>query len=112
MIQSAALASEADFVFAIIGAWRFWPEKMRQMNVILDKYGSISASSYAIDTCVFKLETRHGMWAAQPQIMPKSISKKKRAIGVVAFRYFTEVKDRFTYLLPKREGDEPPAILH
>ena len=65
-IQSAALALEADFVFAIMEAWTLRPDKIRQMNAILDKYGSISASPYAIDTCSLMLETRHGVWAAQP----------------------------------------------
>ena len=111
-IQSAALVLEADFVFAIMEAWTLRPDKMRQMNAILDKYGSISESPYAIDTCSLMLETRHGVWAAQPQIKPKGISKKKRTIGVVEFRYFTETKGRFAHLLPKKEGDEPPTILH
>src|SRR3990167_780922 len=111
-IQSAALALETDFVFVIMEAWTLRPDKMRQMNAILDKYGSISASPYAIDTCSLMLETRHGVWAAQPQIKPKGISKKKRTIGVVEFRYFTETEGRFAHLLPKKEGDEPPTILH
>ena len=111
-IQSAALALEADFVFAIMEAWTLRPDKMRQMNAILDKYGSIGASPHAIDTCALTLETRHGLWAAQPQIKPKGISKKKRTIGIIEFRYFTEVEGRFAHLLPKKEGDEPPAILH
>ena len=64
--------------------------------------------------------------AAQPQIKPKGISKKKRTIGVIEFRYskkkrtigviefryFTEVEGRFAHLLPKKEGDVPPSILH
>jgi hypothetical protein len=111
-IQAAALVLEADFVFAIMEAWTLRPDKMRQMNAILDKYGSIGASPYAIDTCSFTLETRHGVWAAQPQIKPKGISKKKRTIGVVEFRYFKEVEGRFMHLLPKKEDDEPPTILH
>ena len=111
-IQSAALALDADFVFAIMEAWTLRPDKMRQMNAILDKYGSISASPYAIDTCSLMLETRRGVWAAQPQIKPKGISKKKRTIGVVEFRYFTEVEGRFAHLLLKKENDEPPTILH
>ena len=111
-IQSAALTLEADFVFAIMEAWTLRPDKMRQMNAILDKYGSISASPYAIDTCSLMLETRHGVWAAQPQIKPKGISKKKRTIGVVEFRYFTEAGGRFMQLLPKKEDDELPTILH
>ncbi len=111
-IQSAASMLDADFVFAIMEAWTLRPDKMRQMDAILDKYGSIGASPYAIDTCSFTLETRHGVWAAQPQIKPKGISKKKRTIGVVEFRYFKEVEGRFTRLLPEKEGDEPPAVLH
>ena len=111
-IQSAVLALKADFVFAIMEAWTLRPDKMRQMNAILDKYGSISASPYAVDTCSLMLETKHGVWAAQPQIKPKGISKKKRTIGAVEFRYFTEVEGRFAHLLPKKECDEPPAILH
>jgi hypothetical protein len=103
---------DADFVFAIMEAWTLRPDKMRQMDAILDKYGSIGASPYAIDTCSFTLETRHGVWAAQPQIKPKGISKKKRTIGAVEFRYFKEVEGRFTRLLPQKEDDEPPAVLH
>ena len=103
---------DADFVFAIMEAWALRPNKIPQMNAILDKYGSIGASPYAIDTCSFTLETRHGVWAAQPQIKPKGISKKKRTIGVVEFRYFKEVEGRFMHLLPKKEDDEPPTILH
>jgi hypothetical protein len=111
-IQSAALALDADFVFTIMEAWTLRPDKIRQMNAILDKHGSIGASPYAIDACSLMLETRHGAWAAQPQIKPKGISKKKRTIGVVEFRYFTETEGRFAHLLPKKEGDEPPMILH
>lgn len=112
MIQSAALALEADFVFAIMEAWTLRPDKMRQMNAILDKYGSIGASPHAIDTCALTLETRHGLWVAQPQIKPKGISKKKRTIGVIEFRYFTEAGGRFAHLLPRKEGDDLPTILH
>ncbi len=111
-IQSVALALEADFVFVIMEAWALRPDKMHQMNAVIDKYGSISKSPYAIDTCSLMLETRHGVWSAQPLIKTKGISKKKRTIGVVEFRYFTEVKGRFAHLLPQKEGDEPTKILH
>ena len=111
-IQSAALALDADFVFTIMEAWSLRPSKVSQMAAILDKYGSISASPYAIDICALTLETKRGVWISQPQIMPKGISKKKRTIGAVEFRYFTEVGGRFMHLLPKKEGDEPPTILH
>ncbi len=110
--QSAALVLDADFVFVIMEAWALRPDKIRQMDAILDKYGSIGASPYAIDVCVFSLETRCGMWASQPPIKPKGISRKKRTIGVVEFRYFTEAQGRFMHLLPKKEDDEPPTILH
>ena len=111
-IHSAALVLEADFVFAIMEAWSLRPDKMPQMNAILDKYGSIGASPYAVDVCSLSLETKRGVWVAQPQIKPKGISKKKRTIGAVEFRYYTEVEGRFAHLLPKKEDDEPPTILH
>lgn len=112
LIQSAALVLEADFVFTIMEAWSLRPDKVLQMDAILDKYGSIGASPYAIDVCSLALETKRGVWVAQPRIKPKGISKKKRTIGVVEFRFYTEVKGRFTHLLPVKEGDEPPTILH
>lgn len=112
MIQSAASALDADFVLVIMEAWALKSSKISQMDAILDKYGSIGASPYAIDVCSLTLETRRGVWIAQLQIKPKGISKKKRTIGVVEFRYFTDVRGRFTHLLPKKEGDEPPTILH
>ena len=111
-IQAAALVLEADFVFAIMEAWSLRQDKMPQMDAILDKYGSIGASPYAVDVCSFSLETRRGVWVAQAQIKPKGISKKKRTIGKAEFRYFSEVQGRFTHLLPMKEGDEPPTILH
>ena len=112
LIQSAALVLDADFVFVIMEAWALRPDKIRQMDAILDKFGSIGSSPYAIDVCVFSLETRRGMWASQPPIKPMGISKKKRTIGVVEFRYFTEAQGRFMHMLPKKEDDEPPTILH
>ena len=111
-IQSAALALEADFVFTIMEAWSLRPDKIPQMNAILDQYGSLGASPYAIETCSLMLETRHGMWAAQPQIKPRAISRKKRTIGVVEFCYFSEVAGRFLHLLSEKFGDQPPTILH
>ena len=110
-IQSAALALDADFVFTIMEAWSLRPNKIPQMDAILDKYGSIGASPYAIDVCSLALETRRGIWVAQPQIKPKGISKKKRTIGAIEFRYFTEVGGRFMHLLPKKD-DEPVTVLH
>ncbi len=111
-IQSAALVLEADFVFTIMEAWSLRPDKMPQMDAILDKYGSIGASPFAIDVCSFALETRRGVWVALEQIKPKGISKKKRTIGKVEFRYYTDVRGRFTHLLPAKDGDAPPTILH
>jgi hypothetical protein len=111
-IQSAALVLEADFVFVIMEAWSLRPDKLLQFDAIMEKYGSIGASPFAIDVCSFALETRRGVWVAQPQIKPKGISKKKRTIGKVEFRYYTEVQSRFMHLLPVKEGDEAPTILH
>ena len=111
-IQSAAFDLDADFVFTIMEAWSLRPSKVSQMDAILDKYGSIGSSPYAIDVCSLTLETKHGVWVSQPQIKPKGISKKKRTFGLVEFRFFTEFGGRFMHLLPEKEGTEPPSILH
>ena len=80
-----------------------------QMDAILDKYGSIGASPYAVDVVSLALETRHGVWMAEVPIKPKGISKKKRTIGSPEFRHFTEIAGRFVNLLPVKDG---ATILH
>lgn len=72
----------------------------------------IGASPYAVDVCSLLLETRRGVWVAQPLIKPKGISKKKRTFGPIEFRYYTEVEGRFAHLLPAKPGDETPAMMH
>lgn len=111
-IQKMATISDADFVFTIMEAWSLRADKVPQMDAILEKYGSIGTSPYAVDVCSLMLETKRGVWVAQPQIKPKGISKKKRTIGTIEFRYFTEVEGRFAHLLPEKEDDEPPALMH
>ena len=111
-IQSTASLLEADFVFTIMEAWSLRSDKISQLDSILEKYGSIGASPYAIDVCSLALETKRGVWVAQQPIKPKGISKKKRTMGIVEFRFFTEAAGRFMHLLPKKDGDEPPTILH
>ena len=81
MIKSAALALDADFVFAIMEAWTLRPNKIPQMNAILDKYGSIGASPYAIDTCSFTLETRHGVWPHNRRSSPREFPKRNGQLG-------------------------------
>ncbi len=111
-IESAARLLEADFIFVIMESWSLRPDKMPQMDAILDKYGSIGESPFAVDTCALTLETKRGIWVAQPQIKPKGISKKKRTFGAVEFRYYDSVEGRFANLLPTKPGDEPPAMVH
>ena len=79
------------------------------MNAILDKYGSIGASPYAVDVVSMSLETRHGVWMAEVLVKPKGISKKKRTIDTPEFRHFTEAGGRFVNLLPVKDR---AATLH
>ena len=53
--------------------------------------------------------TRHGVWMAEVPIKPKGISKKKRTIGTLEFRHFTEAGGRFVNFLPLKDG---AATLH
>lgn len=112
-IRMAAETLGADFVFVIMDAWSLRKDKMPQMQAILDKYGSISASPYAIDVASFGLETRYGLWMAQCEIKPKGISKKKKTIGQPQFQFFKEVEGRFSHLLPKKDDTEGGStVLH
>src|SRR5687767_1959098 len=103
-IWSAAATLDADFVFVLMEAWSLRKDKMSQMQAILEKYGSIGASPYAVDVVSMALETRHGVRMAEVPIKPKGISKKKRTIGAPEFRHFTEFAGRFVNLLPMKHG--------
>lgn len=108
-IKIVAETLQADFVFLLMEAWSLRKDKLKQMDAILDKYGSVGASPYAVDIVSMTLETRHGVWMAEVPIKPKGNSKKKRTIGVPEFRHFTEYEGRFVNLLPIKDG---AAILH
>ena len=108
-IRSAAATLDADFIFVLMEAWSLRKDKVLQMDAILDKYGSIGASPYAVDVVSMALETRHGVWMAEVPIKPKGISKKKRTIGTPEFRHFAEVEGRFVNLLPIKDR---PGTLH
>jgi hypothetical protein len=103
-IRLAAETLDADFVFVLMEAWSLRKDKLLQMDAIVDKYGSIGASPFAVDVVTMALETRHGVWMAEVPIKPKGISKKKRTIGMPEFRHFTEFDGRFVNLLPMKEG--------
>ena len=103
-IKKAADGINADFVFILMEAWSLRKDKLPKMAEILDKYGSIGASPYAVDVVSMALETRHGVWMAEVSIKPKGISKKKRTIGPPEFRHFTEFAGRFVNLLPVKDG--------
>lgn len=103
-IEMAAETLNADFIFVLMEAWSLQKDKLSQMDAIIDKYGSVGASPYAVDVVSMALETRYGVWMAEVPIKPKGISKEKRTIGTPEFRHFTKVKGRFVNLLPVKEG--------
>ncbi len=109
-IKSIAERHNADFVFTIMEAWSLRSDKLRMVDEIYERYGSIGEApdSYKIEVVSFSLETRHGVWVAQCPIKPKGYSKKKRTIGTPEFRHFTEAQGRFVDLLPVKEG----GVLH
>ena len=104
-VRRTAHRDDADFVFTIMEAWGLPPEKVAKYQAILDRYGSIAASPYAVDVVSFALETRHGSWVAQVPVKPKGIFKRKKAFDAPPFRFFSETAGRFASLLPqKAEG--------
>jgi hypothetical protein len=81
---------------------------MSRYQQIIDKYGSVGASPYKIDTAAFMLETRYGVWGCQMKLMPKGYSKKKRTFGKVELPFLDAVEGRFVGLLPQVD----PETLH
>ena len=105
-IRNIAHSISADFIFMIAEAWSLRPGKIKKAEEIIEKYGSIGTSPYAIDIASFTLETRYGTWVAQCPIKPLGHSKKKKTIAEPEFRLFTEIQGRFTDLLPKKDGGQ------
>jgi hypothetical protein len=108
-IKRAAESMDADYILMLLEAWTLRKDKLTQMDAIMKMYGSIGASPYAVDVVSVSLETRYGVWLAEVPIIPKGISKKKRTIGTLEFRHFTEAGGRFINLLPAKLG---AATLH
>ncbi|MFO8005216.1 hypothetical protein [Thioalkalivibrio sp.] len=99
-VRRAAYRLDADFVFTIMEAWGLPPEKANKYQAILEQYGSIEASPFAVDLVSFALETRQGSWVAQAEVKPKGISKRKKTFGEPRFRLFAESAEGFAALLP------------
>lgn len=102
-IRQLAHAHRADFVFVIMDAWALPPDKMGEVDQILERYGSIGASPYRVDVVAFSLETRHGIWVAQVAVQSKGGATTARTFAAPAFQHFTEVQGRFVDLLPVKD---------
>jgi hypothetical protein len=102
-IRTIAAQTQADFVFTIMEAWGLPKDKIPRYQEIIEKYGSIGASPYKIDTAAFMLETRYGVWGCQVALKPKGYSKKKRTFGKVDLPFLDGVEGRFVRLLPEIE---------
>lgn len=101
-VRRTAHREDADFVFTIMEAWGLPPDKEGKHQAILNRYGSIAASPYAVDVVSLALETRHGSWVAQMPVKPKGISKRKKTFDEPRFRFFSETAGRFASLLPEK----------
>lgn len=99
-VRRTAQRLDADFVFTIMEAWGLPPQKANQYAAIVERYGSIEASPYAVDMLAFALETYEGPWVAQAQIKPKGISKRKKTFDDPPFHYVEPTSGRFLSLLP------------
>jgi hypothetical protein len=99
----------ADFVFTIAEGWGLPRDKVQRFQEILDRYGSIGASPYRVDTVNFLLETHHGLWSAQLPFRPKGVSKKKRTFGEPELTLGEEMQGRFVGLLPLKKDEDRGA---
>jgi hypothetical protein len=75
-IQMVVAMMDAHFIFQIREAWKLSPKYVARHEEILERYGSIGASPYALDVAAFSLETTHGTWIAMMPLKAKSPSKK------------------------------------
>ena len=105
-IRFAAESMAADYIFTVIEGWGLPKDKMLKYEEIIERYGSIGASPYKIDTANFMLETRYGVWGAQVPLKFKAPYKKRRTFAAPVERIFMDgVEGRFAGLLPaKHEG--------
>ena len=110
-IRLAAESMAADYVFTVIEGWGLPKDKMLKYEEIIERYGSIGASPYRIDTASFMLETRYGVWGAQVPLKFKAPSKKRRTFAApAALIFMSGIEGRFAGLLPTKHGDG--ASLH
>jgi len=104
-IRISAESIDADFVFSVIEGWGLPRDKMSRYQEIIERYGSIAASPWKVDTANFMLETCHGVWVAQVPLKFKAPSKKRRIFAVpLHLQYVDGVEGRFGQLLPVRES--------
>lgn len=101
-VRQAAYREDADFVFTVMEAWGLPPEKVGKYQAIVDQYGSIEASPYAVDFVSFALETVRGSWVAQVPLKPKGISKRRKTFGEPRFKLVPESAGGFASLLPQQ----------
>ena len=112
VLKRAAESIDADFVFVMMEAWSLRPDKARDYQAILARYGSIGQSPYKVDIVSMVLETSHGVWLAQVPIKPSGDSRKRRSFGEPDFVRCDGMAGRFTGLLPKNKRGAEPTTLH
>ena len=109
-IRLAAASIEADYVFTIMEGWGLPKDRLHRHQEVIDRYGSVGASPWRIDTANFMLESRHGTWAAQVPLKFKAPSKKRRQFAApVVLQFMDGAEGRFPGLLPHKE---PSGTLH
>jgi hypothetical protein len=104
-ISLIAAEIDADYVFNVLEGWGLPKDKLDRFESIVERYGSIGASPYKIDTANFLLETRYGIWGAQVPLKFKAPSKKRRTFAApVTLTFMDGAEGRFIGLLPKKES--------
>ncbi|MHB0929389.1 MAG: hypothetical protein ACYC3W_10910 [Candidatus Nanopelagicales bacterium] len=97
LIKTAARELNADFVICVMNAWALTASKLEEYDQIMEQYGSIAASPYALDVVFIVLETAEGTWTAQETIQPLGESDISQTIGEPVFsvdckRTYCEIK--------------------
>lgn len=99
LIRFEAAELTADYILIMREAWHLPQQHEARADEIIQTYGSIGASPFAVDVIALSLETAPGHWMATPTLRAKPPSKKRRTFGAPDWQFMPQVQGRFVNLL-------------
>ena len=105
-LRSKYYGGRAEALLFVSESWALKTDKLAEHDAIIEKYGSIGQSPFAVDSVMFTLETASLAYWCVPRILPWPPSKKRRRIeSPVKFRVAGSA-GRFSHLLSDAEDKQ------